>query len=124
VSIGIDWNSARVHPDGPSLVVQLTDELPEGWRDEFDNLAQLRNAEKSGPWRAISLSSRDLIHVAEVEPGAVDSLKAELNALVDQANRSLETQRTRLDEKQEAAEQEREEKERLGRDMEQRFRQG
>jgi hypothetical protein len=82
--VKLSWSEAEVH-DG-ELAVPVEGETPKGWRQSFARTVALLG---SGEWGEVTLK-KDRVLVADVAPGSEEKLKHHLEAVIAQANATLE----------------------------------
>ncbi len=86
MTVTLDWSTAEVE-DG-RLTVELSGELPDGWKQSFRHTAALLGG-TPGDWSAIELGKQK-VRVNAVLPGAEERLRHFLESAVTQANASTE----------------------------------
>ncbi len=82
--VKLSWSEAEVH-DG-ELAVPVAGEMPKGWKQSFARTLALLG---SGEWGEVTLK-KDRILVADVTPGSEEKLKHHLEAVIAQANTTIE----------------------------------
>jgi hypothetical protein len=82
--VKLSWSDAEVH-DG-ELTVPVNGETPKAWKQSFARTLALLG---SGEWGEVTLK-KDRVLVADVAPGAEEKLKHHLEAVVAQANATIE----------------------------------
>jgi hypothetical protein len=78
--IAIDWSSSEVHEG--SLEVDLSGELPRGWKGSFERTVAML---QRGEWGKVRLK-KGQVHVDDVPEGSEDKLRHFLESVVAEAN--------------------------------------
>lgn len=78
--MNLEWASAEV--SDAKLTVDLTGEMPKGWKQSFERTVALLG---DGQWGEIQLK-KSTVQVSDVTPGSEDKLRHHLEAIVIQAN--------------------------------------
>ncbi|MGO9906002.1 MAG: hypothetical protein ACLP4R_10895 [Solirubrobacteraceae bacterium] len=82
--IKLSWSDAEVK-DG-ELAVPLDGDVPKGWKQSFARTVALLG---SGDWGEVTLK-KDRILVGDVTPGSEEKFKHHLEAVIAQANTTIE----------------------------------
>jgi hypothetical protein len=82
--VKLSWSEAEVH-DG-ELAVPVAGKMPKGWKQSFARTLALLG---SGDWGEVTLK-KDRILVGDVTPGSEEKLKHHLEAVIAQANTTIE----------------------------------
>jgi hypothetical protein len=83
-NVKLQWAGAAV--EDAKLTVALDGELPKGWKHSFERTVQLLG---DGDWGKIQLK-KSTVRVTDVALGSEDKLRHHLEAIVAQANATLE----------------------------------
>jgi len=83
-SVKLEWASAKV--EDATLTVALDGEIPKGWKQSFETTARLLGA---GEWGEVKLKKGN-VQVSDVTAGTEEKLRHHLEAIVAQANASLD----------------------------------
>jgi hypothetical protein len=83
-TVNLSWSTAEVKD--AKLSVPLDGDVPKGWKQSFERTITLLG---SGEWGEVSLK-RGKVLVADVTPGSEPKLKHHLDAVVTQANATIE----------------------------------
>jgi hypothetical protein len=83
-TVKLSWSTAEVKD--AKLSVPLDGDVPKGWKQSFERTIALLG---SGEWGEVSLK-RGKVVVADVTPGSEPKLKHHLDAVVTQANATIE----------------------------------
>jgi hypothetical protein len=85
-TVELSWSTAEVKD--AKLTVPLEGDPPKGWKQSFERTIALLG---SGEWGDVSLK-RGKVVVADVTPGSEPKLKHHLDAVVAQANATIEAE--------------------------------
>jgi hypothetical protein len=82
----LSWSDADVKDARLTVPLEVDGDLPSGWKESFENTVRLLG---SGDWGEVRLKKHRVL-VSDVIPGSEAKLKHHLEAIVAQANASLQ----------------------------------